>query len=248
MWDWLSAPIDPSRAHEVRLAVAWHGRSMVLAWGFLAPLAILGARFFKIMPGQNWPQELDNPVWWRGHWMGQTGVLALSMIGVWLVLPPAFGRAGWHAVFGYVLLLGLGVQVLLGIFRGSKGGPTAPGKDGSPRGHHYDMTPWRRFFEGAHKSLGYGLLAVAIATILLGLWKANAPVWMWLLLALWWLFLGVVFAVLQQQGRAVDTYQAIWGDDPVHPGNAGPAPGWGMRRPSDAQARGSSTFPSRQKS
>ncbi|MEL6104270.1 MAG: cytochrome b561 domain-containing protein, partial [Pseudomonadota bacterium] len=187
MWDWLGAPIDPSRAHNISQAVAWHGRSMVLAWGVLAPLAVIGARFFKIMPGQNWPQELDSPVWWRTHWIGQTCVLLVSAVGLWLVAVADFSQVGLHAILGYSLLVGLCVQALLGVFRGSKGGPTAPAKDGSHRGDHYDMTPWRRMFEAVHKTLGYGLLALAAATILLGLWTANASIWMWLVLSLWWL-------------------------------------------------------------
>ena len=49
--EWLLAPIDQARAHEIGLGVAWHGRSMVLAWGVLAPLAVLIARFYKVLPG-----------------------------------------------------------------------------------------------------------------------------------------------------------------------------------------------------
>ena len=51
--DWLLAPIDPTRAHEVGLAISWHARLMVLGWGILAPLAVIIARFFKVMPGQD---------------------------------------------------------------------------------------------------------------------------------------------------------------------------------------------------
>jgi len=29
--------IDPSRPHVVGFAISWHGRMMVLAWGFLFP-------------------------------------------------------------------------------------------------------------------------------------------------------------------------------------------------------------------
>ena len=62
MWDWLLGPIDPSRAHEVGTLISWHARTMVLAWGILAPLAVMIARFFKVLPSQNWPGELDNPI------------------------------------------------------------------------------------------------------------------------------------------------------------------------------------------
>lgn len=233
MWEWLSAPIDPARAHQISETLAWHGRSMVLGWGVLAPLAVIVARFFKIIPGQNWPKDLDNPVWWRSHWIGQTGVLLLTALGFWLVLPADPASLGVHAMLGYTLLFGLVAQMLLGLFRGSKGGPTAPAKDGSPRGHHYDMTPWRRMFEALHKSLGYALLALGAVTILLGLSKANAPIWMGVALILWWLLLIAIFLGLQKRGMAVDTYQAIWGDDPAHPGNQLRAPGWGVRRPGE---------------
>lgn len=233
MWEWLLAPIDPSRAHDVGFAVSWHARSMVLGWGVLAPLAVLIARFFKVLPSQKWPQELDSTFWWRSHWIGQSAVFLLTMIGVALVLPSDFQSMSLHNWMGYGVVALVLVQVGLGVFRGSKGGPTARAADGTTAGHHYDMTPWRRMFETLHKTLGYSVLVLAAATILLGLWKANAPVWMWISLVLWWSTLVLAFVALQQRGMAVDTYQAIWGDDPSHPGNRLPPPGWGVRRLND---------------
>ena len=234
MWEWLSSPIDPSRMHDVGLAVSWHGRAMVVGWGMLAPLAILIARFFKILPGQNWPQVLDTTLWWRSHWMGQTLVLLLSCIGLALVLPSDLATMSLHGWLGYSVFVALFLQVGLGVFRGSKGGPTAPAPDGSRRGHHYDMTSWRRMFEALHKALGYGVLTLASITILFGLWRANAPVWMWAALVIWWSLLILAFRMMQRRGMAIDTYQAIWGDDLEHPGNRLPHPGWGVRRPGDA--------------
>lgn len=228
--DWLLAPIDASRVHDVGLALSWHGRLMVLGWGVLAPLAVLVARFFKVMPGQDWPRELDNQTWWRSHWMGQSVVVGLSVFALYLVLPTDWSKMSLHNWLGYLLLFAMVVQVLLGIFRGDKGGPTAPAADGSPRGHHYDMTPHRRRFETLHKSIGYMTLVLAAVTILLGLWKANGPVWMWIALILWWGMVVTAFLLLQKRQMAVDTYQAIWGVDPSHPGNQLPAQGWGMRR------------------
>ncbi len=235
MWEWLLSPIDASRAHEVEVAISWHARLMVLGWGVIAPVAVIIARFFKVLPGQNWPQELDSQVWWRTHWIGQTIVLLLSVIGFALVLPGDLSKMSLHNWLGYAVLAALILQVLLGIFRGSKGGPSSLAADGSPRGHHYDMTPWRHMFETLHKSIGYGVLVLAIATILSGLWKANGPIWMWLSLMIWWAALAVIFIRLQKRGMAVDTYQAIWGDDPEHPGNRLPHPGWGVRRLSDTE-------------
>lgn len=228
--DWLLAPIDPARAHEVGFAISWHGRAMVLAWGFLAPMAVLIARYFKVMPGQDWPRELDNQTWWRSHWMGQSLVVGLSVSALALVLPTDWSTMSLHNWLGYAVIVAMFAQILLGLFRGSKGGPTAPSQDGSPRGHHYDMTPRRRAFEAAHKSLGYALLILAAVTILLGMWKANAPVWMWITMTLWWTGLLYLFILLQRRGMAIDTYQAIWGADPSHPGNQLPDPGWGVRR------------------
>lgn len=233
MWELLASPIDPGRVHDIGFAVSWHARIMVVAWAVLAPLAIIIARFFKILPKQNWPVELDTTFWWRSHWMGQVAVVILSIIGFSLVLPSNFAQMSLHNWLGYGVLFCVLLQVLLGIFRGSKGGPTAPAPDGSLRGHHYDMTPWRLMFETAHKALGYFVVLLAAMTILAGLWKANAPVWMWLSLAIWWPLVICAFVVMQRRGMAIDTYQAIWGSDPSHPGNRLPHPGWGVRRPGD---------------
>lgn len=237
MIDWLFSPIDPLRMHEVGYAISWHARLMVLGWGVLAPLAVLMARYFKVLPGQDWPQELDNQLWWRSHWIGHSAVFLLSGVGFVLVLPTDFSAMSLHNWLGYGLLFGVVVQVALGLFRGNKGGPTAPQADGSLRGHHYDMTPWRRTFEALHKSLGYGLLVLAALTILLGLWKANGPVWMWLALIVWWAGLIVASIVMQRRGMAIDTYQAIWGVDPAHPGNTAKQPGWGVRRITQGDTR-----------
>lgn len=229
MWEWLASPIDPARAHDVGLAVSWHGRAMVFGWGVLAPLAVLIARFFKVLPTQDWPNETDSKFWWRVHWIGQSVVLVLSVIGIILILPSNFNDLSLHGWLGYAVMVGLVIQVALGMCRGSKGGPT----DTALRGHHYDMTRWRLMFEALHKTIGYGVLGLAAVTILFGLWKANGPIWMWGALILWWAVLILAFRVLQRRGMAVDTYQAIWGDDPSHPGNQRPAPGWGMRRADD---------------
>lgn len=231
--EWLLSPIDGARAHEVGFAVSWHARTMVLGWGVIAPLAVIVARFFKILPGQDWPRALDTQFWWRSHWIGHSMVLGLSIFGMALVLPSRWSEMSLHNWLGYGVLAGLALQVLLGLMRGSKGGPTAPARDGSLRGDHYDMTRRRRTFEALHKSIGYAVLALAIVTILLGLWKANAPVWMWVVLGIWWPALISAFVLLQRRGMAVDSYQAIWGDDPELPGNRLPMPGWGVRRPGD---------------
>jgi cytochrome b561 len=227
--EWLATPVDPERVHEVGFAVSWHARIMVLGWGFLAPVSVLIARFFKVLPGQDFPRELDTQFWWHTHWIGFTGVLLLTIFGVGLLLPDASGDS-WHGRLGYCVLTLVFLQVALGIFRGTKGGPTAPASDGSFRGDHYSMTPWRTLFEACHKSLGYLLLLLSSVVIVLGLWDANAPNWMWIVIGAWWALLICAAFALQLKGLAVDTYQAIWGPDPSHPGNKIPPKGWGMRR------------------
>lgn len=232
MLDWWLAPIDPSRAHEVASAVAWHARVMTLAWGILVPVGILSARFFKLWPGQRWPKELDHPGWWHLHRICQYGAGLLTLLGLALILGRS-GKAGQmsvHIQMGW-LVIGLAAgQFASAWLRGSKGGPTAPAQDGSWRGDHYDMTPRRVAFEYVHKFGGYVVSLIASATIITGLWHANAPRWMWLIISTWWLICLIGFVRLQQRGHAVDTYQAHWGTDEVHPGNRRPPIGFGIRR------------------
>lgn len=231
--EWLLSPMDPARPHDVGAILSWHARVMVIGWGILTPLAIMIARFFKVLPGQDWPRELDNKVWWRWHWMSQALVLVLSVVGLSLVLlsPQNSGSAILHRVLGYAVLGLAVVQAVSGLFRGSKGGPTDRRPDGSLRGDHYDMTPHRLLFEAFHKSCGYIALALAVLVISTGLWEANAPRWMGLSLVFWWLGLVALFLCFQRQGRAVGTYQAIWGPGQEHPGNRMVKRGEGGKQP-----------------
>ena len=231
---WLLLPLSGSSTHTISPWVSWHGRLMVLSWGLMLPLGVLVARFFKIMPGQDWPRVLDNKLWWKAHLHGQSWALALALVGLGLV----WGRAGAattgaqvHGLLGWTVM-GLGLlQGLAGFARGSKGGPTAA----ALRGDHYDMTRWRKGFERVHKTLGYLVVLLACASVGWGLMVADAPRWMALGLGLWWLLLMAVFVRLQTQGRCIDTYQAIWGPDRRHPGNQILPIGWGIRRPKDAE-------------
>lgn len=223
MLDWLFHPIDPSRPHQVAAAWAWHGRLMVVAWGFLVPTGVIAARFFKVLPRQRYPEVVDNRVWWRTHLTAQIVALILMGIGLYLVLatPDRLGSVtpfAWsHRALGWaVLWLGM-MQAASGAFRGSKGGPT---DRKGPRGDHYDMTPRRLAFEAMHKASGYAALILSMGAVLTGLWQANAPIWFWLVLTAWWVLLGVLFVLFQRRGMVMDTYAAIWGPDPSHPGNA----------------------------
>ena len=229
------SPLSGSPDHAIAGALAWHARCMVLAWGLLLPLGVLAARFFKVLPGQGWPQRLDHKGWWHAHrglqWAG-VGVMAIGLV---LVLSGSAGAASsadtrlaqFHAWAGWTVCVLGALQIASGLARGSKGGPTAP----QLRGDHYDMTPWRRQFERWHKAGGWLAVVAAAGVMASGLVLADAPRWMALTLALWWAALAGAFVHLQRSGRCVDTYQAIWGPDPAHPGNRLRPIGWGVRRP-----------------
>jgi hypothetical protein len=213
---WLLAPIDASRPHEIAEALAWHGRLMTLAWGVLIPLGVVIARYFKVTPRQDWPRQLDNKTWWHSHLACQYSGGALMLAGLLVILSTTRPGAAWvHGMMGYAVLGFGAMQFLAGWLRGSKGGPG----EADLRGDHYDMTPRRIAFEHIHKTVGYAALALAASTILTGLWAANAPHWMWLVILLWWLALLIASLGLQMRGRHVSSYHAIWGPDAAHPGN-----------------------------
>lgn len=207
----------------------WHARAMVLGWSILLPTGMLIARFFKVMPRQAWPRVVDNPIWWRCHLSLQTAGVLLMSVGAAL----AYGRgadataiARWHHAAGWALVATGWMQVVAGLVRGSKGGPTAS----ALRGDHYDMTRRRVAFERLHKAAGWAALPVVVATTAAGLVMLDAPRWMALLIAGWWLAFAAAAAALQSAGRCLDTYQAIWGTDPRHPGNARRPIGWRIRQ------------------
>ncbi|VCU68244.1 hypothetical protein PIGHUM_00294 [Pigmentiphaga humi] len=232
---WLWLPLEAGRPHRIDPAQAWHARAMVLAWAVMIPLGVLAARFFKITPRQPWPAVLDNKWWWRAHLALQLGGIALTLAAVALVWQDAGSAAGWaraHRLLAWLVCALAAVQALGGMLRGSKGGGTP-----DERGDHYDMTPRRFLFERAHKSCGYLAMAVAMAAIATGLVHVNAPRWMAVFIALWTLAWLAAFAWLQRRGWCIDTYQAIWGPDPRHPGNRMPVVGPGVRRIGAAQDR-----------
>ncbi len=229
MIDWLQTPLSGANGHTIAPWAFWHARVMVLAWAIVLPLGALLARFYKVTARQNWPDELDSKFWWRGHLALQYFGVLLVSLGVLLAWNSSSGAtvaARWHAWAGWGLLVAAWVQVAAGWLRGSKGGPT----DVTVRGDHYDMTLHRLVFERLHKSVGWLALLAAIAVVVSGLLLVDAPRWMLLSLCMWWAALAATFAVLQKKGRAIDTYQAIWGPDLSHPGNRKVPTGWGVKR------------------
>ncbi len=229
---WLLTPLS-GQAHDTIAPWAyWHARCMVLAWGVLLPVGALVARYLKVTPRQPWPEQLDNKFWWHSHRTLQWAGVLLMSFGVALAWGQGAGTsvaARMHAVGGWALVLLGWLQVVAGLARGSRGGPGSE----PLRGDHYDMTPYRVAFERMHKSLGWLAVLAAVAVIVLGLHVSDAPRWMALTLAAWWLLLAGLAWRWQRSGRCIDTYQAIWGPDPVHPGNRMRPTGWGVWRPLD---------------
>ncbi|PUE07229.1 cytochrome B [Limnohabitans sp. T6-5] len=212
---------------------------MVMAWAILLPAGALWARYFKVLPSQNWPDRLDNKIWWHAHRALQCLGMTLATLGAavaWQHTTQAGPLARLHGYAGWLLMFLGGLQILSGLLRGTKGGPT----DKQDRGDHYDMTVRRRWFERVHKGLGWMSLLAAMAVMGMGLLLADAPRWMPLVLLVWWLVLASLAWRWQRQGRCIDTYQAIWGTDKRHPGNQLPPIGWGIRRPFDTQKHGQS--------
>ena len=227
---WWLIPLSGASSHQLSAAVIWHARLMVLAWAILLPLGAIAARYFKVTPGQDWPRRIDNKAWWHAHRSLQYSGVVLMGLGsavAWNMGAKATALASWHGYFGWALVaLGV-VQLLSAWLRGSKGGPTEP----HLRGDHYDMTRHRLWFEALHKGAGWSAVLLAVLTVILGLITADAPRWMALSLAIWWVSLFAFGLHLERAGRCIDTYQAIWGPDQQHPGNQRRINGWGMRRP-----------------
>jgi membrane-associated PAP2 superfamily phosphatase len=202
-----------------------HAILMMAAWLVLLPAGARVARFCKVTPGQNWPQSLDNLLWWRLHRLLQYAGVACALIGVgvayWATgqLPLALA----HVQIGLIVILLAILQILSTWFRGSKGGPTGEGADPHRpetwRGDHYDMTLRRRLFEGWHKTCGWWAIILAPLAVLLGLALLDWP-FLLCCLATLLVIVAVTLATLLARGaRGINTYEAIWGPDRRHPGN-----------------------------
>ena len=95
---------------------------MVFAWIVLFPIGILAARFFKIMPAQDWPSELDNKTWWRTHLSTQYsgGVVLLFGLALILFAPENQGVSFLaHTTLGWIVVLMAAVQFAGGWLRGT---------------------------------------------------------------------------------------------------------------------------------
>ena len=233
---WLLTPLSGVSEHNIASEISWHGRLMVLGWGVCMPLGALAARYLKVLPRQNWPEELDTKLWWHAHLILQLSGVALALGSLGLVWGHAGGAtvfADMHAYMGWLVSALAVIQILSGMMRGSKGGPTdnsIPADKKHVVGDHFLMTPRRLLFERVHKGLGWLTLLSAAVVIVFGLVVADAPRWMFICIGLWWTCWAALFAYWQRQGRCIDTYQAIWGPAATLPGNRIVPVGLGVAR------------------
>lgn len=219
---WFTSPISGSPEHQISLGVSWHGRLMVLAWAFLMPLAFVVARYFKIVPGQKWPERLDNPFWFITHRRIGYALVAVMTFALLLVVAAngfqTFPGDSYHGWLGWLIATLGWLQILGGLMRGTHGGPVNPfTREPKPLdqwpGDHFSMTRRRIFFEWSHKAIGYLLILLIVVVIFTGLLKADAPRWMWAAICVWWVFCVCTVVFLQRNVRCIDTYQSIWGFD-----------------------------------
>jgi hypothetical protein len=202
-----------------------HAVLMMVGWLLLLPAGALVARFRKVTPRQNWPQVLDNLLWWRLHRLLQYAGVACVLLAL-AVAYRAAGRLPWdlvHVQLGMIVITFAVLQIASTWFRGTKGGPTEAGADpGNPatwRGDHYDMTLRRRLFEGWHKVCGWWSILLAPVAALLGLQLLGWPRTLCGLGGVLLLCEAALVALFMRGARRINTYQAIWGPDPHHPGN-----------------------------
>jgi len=245
---WLNSPVGSGASQALALPEheQLHGLLMAIAAGVLLPLAVLVARYFKILPGQDWPRELNRRFWWFSHLTLAYGA-CIALVAGYLLIVGSFEYDDQHLLHPHAWIGWLSAAMVIAMFlngwqRGSAGGPgkPAPGTRGplhGVAGDHYDMTAHRRWFESSHKLLGYSLLLVLIAAVVSGLSHANAPRWTLVALAGWWVLLLLLALRWEHQGRCVDGYQAVWGPGMDHPGNRIPTIGWGSRRHSEEEFR-----------
>lgn len=249
---WLTDPMRGGLPLALSEAARLHGLLTTLAAGVLMPLGVLLARYFKILPGQDWPRELDRRLWWVAHLGIAYAAAIVFLVGIVIIVFEMGGLEDGedavehlthaHAWFGWLSLAMLAAIFINGWQRGTVGGPgkPAPGTLGplhGVAGDHYDMTARRRWFERTHKLIGYLLLAELVACVITGLWYVNAPRGALVSLCAWWVMLLLFALRWERQGRCVDGYQAKWGPAMEHHGNRIPELGWGVRRYTEAEFR-----------
>ncbi|WP_455227307.1 cytochrome b561 domain-containing protein [Lautropia mirabilis] len=243
--DWLRAPLHTGPLDDVNPVDFWHGVLMGTAGAVLVPVAVLAARYWKIVPGQDWPRIINHRGWQRVHGLCGVAAVLCLVAGVAMAfqgMSLASHLAHPHAWMGWGVMAVLLLLVVNIALRGSIGGPgrhqarTLVHLHDVP-GDHYDMTRRRRIFEHGHRWLGYGLMLALFANVMTGYWHVNVPRGLALATLAWWACLALMAWRWERQGRAVDGYQARWGPSMAHPGNRIPRLGGGLHRYTEEEYR-----------
>ena len=103
-------------------AMAAHAALMLTAWGLLIPMGGVVARYYKVMPGQDFPRVVENLTWWRWHRGLQYTGVAVSTCALAIILSETGGRFDTlHGRCGLAVMTLGWVQVGSAFFRGLKG-------------------------------------------------------------------------------------------------------------------------------
>src|SRR5690606_1573231 len=123
LWFWLTDPLRGDTFIELAEPTRLHGLLMALAVGVLLPLSVLLARYFKILPRQDWPRELSRRFWWSSHLAFvycATVAAAAAMVLVVMARPENSDHAAHgHAWIGWVSIALLLALLVNGWQRGS---------------------------------------------------------------------------------------------------------------------------------
>ena len=193
---------------------------MALAWLVLLPAGALIARFYKVRPAPGRSHRLDDQFWWNTHRVLQTLGAALAALAAWWAYVARGRVMDWpvlHVQLGAAALALCAAQILVPLFRGTKGGPTDEFADPADpltwRGDHYDMTLRRRLFERWHKNGGYVAMGLGVAASWTGIDLVGLEEdWQWGVAVCVGVF-AVLFTRLSLQRRRVDTWLAIRGPE-----------------------------------
>jgi hypothetical protein len=205
-----------------------HAYLMFLCWFILVPFGIMAIRFLKTKPV---PTGLPRGVgkfdrlfiWWVMHIWTLYTAIGLSLLGLTIAMVSSGGFSGSvHSFFGFGTVLFGTLQIIAAWYRGTHGGPnhlnSDPDDPTSWRGDHFDMTRQRRWFEAYHKTGGYFAMLLALGAVTTGLMQFWMPL---IAIVLLLILLGGfgLFILAEGKGQRHDTYQAVFGSDPDHPGN-----------------------------
>jgi len=217
---------------ERTFAIHWnyHALLMFTCWFVLVPFGVISIRYFKTKPKpMGLPRGISkfDPlfIWWGMHIWTLYSAITLSILGLLLAVVASGGFSGsLHAWFGGLTVLFGTLQIFVAGQRGTHGGhnhlSTDPKDPSTWRGDHFDMTRRRRWFEAYHKPGGYFALFLATGAVTTGLmqyWMATLAIVMLLMLV----GVFVLVVALEGLGQRHDTYKAVFGSDPNHPGNQG---------------------------